>query len=291
MAKPAWLRVEVGVEQAFVGEVRRILREEGLSTVCEGARCPNLPRCWGSHTATFMILGDICTRSCRFCAVSHGRPLPPDPTEPIRLAQAVKKLGLRYVVLTSVDRDDLPDGGAGHFAACVRAVKEKVPEAKVEALIPDFSGDREALRNVVEAGPDVVGHNLETVRRLTPLVRDRRAGYDLSLRVLRTLKELNPRIFTKSSLLLGLGEEEAEVEEALWDLRRAGVDIVVLGQYLRPSARQLPVARYISPREFSAWERRAKDMGFRAVLSGPLVRTSFRAAEVYWELVCASSST
>lgn len=288
MAKPEWLRVRVEPGDAGTSEVRRVLREKGLATVCESARCPNLPTCWGARTATFMILGEICTRACRFCAVAHGRPRPPDPEEPARLAQAVRELTLRYVVLTSVDRDDLPDGGAAHFAACIRAVKEAVPEAKVEALIPDFAGDREALQRVVEAGPDVVGHNLETVRRLTPLVRDRRAGYDLSLSVLHALKELNPRLFTKSSLLLGLGEKEEEVEEALWDLREAGVDILVLGQYLRPSARELPVARYVPPAEFSRWAERAKKMGFRAVVAEPLARTSLRAAEVYEELLCAS---
>ncbi|MGB9757585.1 MAG: lipoyl synthase [Candidatus Bipolaricaulaceae bacterium] len=286
MAKPAWLRVEIGPNQARFAQVRKVLEEQGLSTVCESARCPNLPTCWGKGTATFMILGEICTRACRFCAVTHGNPLPPDPKEPGKLAQAVRELSLRYVVLTSVDRDDLPDGGASHFAACVRAIKGAVPEARVEALIPDFSGDLAALRAVVEAGPDVVGHNLETVRRLTTLVRDRRAGYDLSLRVLRTIKELSPGILTKSSLLLGLGEEEGEVEEAFWDLRRAGVDILVLGQYLRPTPRQMPVARYAPPAEFAAWERRAREMGFRAVVAGPLVRTSFRAAEVFEELAC-----
>lgn len=289
MAKPEWLRVTVGPGNAGVAAVRQLLREKGLSTVCEGARCPNLPTCWGNRTATFMILGEICTRACRFCAVPHGRPLLPDPTEPKRLAEAVRALGLRYVVLTSVDRDDLPDGGAAHFAACIRAAKEAVPEVRVEALIPDFSGDEGALQKVVEARPDVVGHNLETVRRLTPFVRDRRAGYHLSLRVLATLKQLDPHILTKSSLLLGLGETEEEIEEALWDLRRVGVDILVLGQYLRPTPRELPVARYVPPGEFSAWEKRAKAMGFRAVVAGPLVRTSFRAAEVFAELVCASS--
>ena len=288
MAKPEWLRVRVEPGDTGVAEVHRVLREKGLATVCEGAHCPNLPTCWGAGTATFMILGEICTRACRFCAVTHGRPYPPDPGEPTRLAQAVRELGLRYVVLTSVDRDDLPDGGASHFASCVRAIKGAVPEAKVEALIPDFLGEREALQRVVEAGPDVLGHNLETVRRLTPFVRDRRAGYELSLSVLRTLKELNPRLFTKSSLLLGLGEEEEEVEEAFWDLREAGVDILVLGQYLRPTARELPVARYVSPAEFSLWAERAKKMGFRAVAAGPLVRTSFRAAEVFAELTCVS---
>jgi lipoic acid synthetase len=287
VAKPNWLRVEVAPGDQE--EVRRVLRGQGLATVCESARCPNLPTCWGKGTATFMILGEICTRFCRFCAVSHGKPNPPDPTEPERLARAVKALGLRYVVLTSVDRDDLPDGGASHFASCIRAIKEAAPEARIEALIPDFSGNLEELRTVVEAEPNVVGHNLETVRRLTPLVRDRRAGYELSLFVLRALKELSPKIFTKSSLLLGLGETEEEVEEALWDLREAGVDIVVLGQYLRPTPRELSVARYVPPEEFEAWRMRALKLGFRAVLSGPLVRTSFRASEVYEELLCGSS--
>jgi len=272
-----------------LGRIRTVLRENRLSTVCEEARCPNLPTCWGQGTATFMILGEICTRACRFCAVKHGKPAPPDPEEPERLASAAKALGLRYVVLTSVDRDDLPDGGASHFASCIRALKKAAPNLRVEALIPDFSGQREALEKVVEAGPDVVGHNLETVRRLTPRVRDRRAGYELSLFVLRTLKELSPKIFTKSSLLLGLGETEEEVEEALRDLREAGVDIVVLGQYLRPTSRELPVARYVPPEEFEAWRKRALSLGFRAVLSGPLVRTSFRASEVYEELLCGSS--
>jgi lipoic acid synthetase len=288
LVKPDWLKVEVEPSPAL-GRIRTVLRENRLSTVCEEARCPNLPTCWGQGTATFMILGEICTRACRFCAVKHGKPSPPDPEEPERLASAAKALGLRYVVLTSVDRDDLPDGGASHFASCIRALKKAAPNLRVEALIPDFSGQREALEKVVEAGPDVVGHNLETVRRLTPWVRDRRAGYELSLFVLRTLKELSPKIFTKSSLLLGLGETEEEVEEALRDLREAGVDIVVLGQYLRPTSRELPVARYVPPEEFEAWRKRALSLGFRAVLSGPLVRTSFRASEVYEELLCGSS--
>ncbi len=287
MVKPDWLRVEVEPSPAL-GRIRTVLEDNRLSTVCQEARCPNLPTCWGKGTATFMILGEICTRACRFCAVKHGKPLPPDSEEPERLASAAKTLDLRYVVLTSVDRDDLPDGGASHFAACIRALKEAVPGIRVEALIPDFLGDRKALAKVVEAGPDVVGHNLETVRRLTPTVRDRRAAYELSLSVLRTLKELSPKLFTKSSLLLGLGETEEEVEGALWDLREAGVDIVVLGQYLRPTSRELPVARYVPPEEFETWQKRALSLGFRAVLSGPLVRTSFRAAEVYEELLCGS---
>ncbi|MFH1609242.1 MAG: lipoyl synthase [Candidatus Bipolaricaulota bacterium] len=259
----------------------QVLATFGIHTVCRSARCPNLPTCWGQGTATFMILGDVCTRACRFCAVAHGRPEAPDPEEPARLARAVAELGLRYVILTSVDRDDLPDGGVGHYAAAIRAVRDAVPEAVVEALIPDFRGDREALRAVVAARPHVVGHNLETMRRLTPVVRDRRAGYDLSLSVLRTLKELAPGVRTKSSLLLGLGERDDEIEATLADLRAAGVDMVVLGQYLRPTPRQLPVARYVSPDEFRRWGVRARALGFRAVVAEPLARTSFRAAEAY----------
>ncbi len=291
--KPGWLRVEVPAQGP--GRVRRmqeILREHRLHTVCQSAHCPNLPTCWGEGTATFMLLGEVCTRACRFCAVATGWPGGKlDPEEPARVAKAAKALGLSYVVLTSVDRDDLPDGGAGQFAAAIRALRRELPEAAVEALIPDFSGDRGALEVVVEAGPQVVGHNLETVRRLTPKVRDPRAGYDLSLSVLRTLKELAPGLVTKSSLLLGLGEREEEIEEALADLRAAGVDILVLGQYLRPTPRQLPVERYVPPREFRRWEARARALGFRGVMAGPLVRTSFRAAQVFSALRCECSST
>lgn len=252
-----------------------------LHTVCQSARCPNLPTCWGQGTATFMIMGEVCTRGCRFCAVARGQPAEPDPTEPVRLAQAVAELGLRYVILTSVDRDDLPAGGAATYAEAIRRVREAVPGAVVEALIPDFAGEERALARVVAARPHVVGHNLETVRRLTPHVRDPRASYGLSLSVLRMVKELDPGVRTKSSLLLGLGERDDEVEAALADLRAAGVDVVVLGQYLRPTPRQLPVARYLSPDEFRRWEVRAREMGFPAVVSEPLARTSFRAAEAY----------
>jgi len=267
--------------------MREILSRYGLHTVCQSARCPNLPRCWGAGTATFMILGDVCTRRCRFCATRTGWPGGwVDGEEPERLGRAVAELGLSYVVLTSVDRDDLPDGGATHWARCIRAVKEARPGVLVEALIPDFSGGQSSLAEVLRAEPDVVGHNLETVRRLTPSVRDPRASYELSLEVLRRVKELSPRTITKSSLLLGLGETEDEVRGALRDMREAGVDIVVLGQYLRPGPEQLPVARYLPPEEYARWEAEARRMGFRAVVAGPLVRTSFRAAEVYRELVC-----
>ncbi len=280
--KPGWLRVEVST--AAVGGARRVnevLDKHRIHTVCRSARCPNLPTCWGAGTATFMILGNVCTRACRFCSVSHGRPMAPDPEEPRRLAQAVAELGLRYVVLTSVDRDDLPDGGASHYAATIRRVRETGPEVIVEALIPDFAGDRAALETVLGAGPHVVGHNLETVRRLAPVVRDPRASYATSLAVLQDLKALAPETVTKSSLLLGLGEAEEEVGEALADLRVAGVDVVVLGQYLRPTPRQLPVARYVSPDEFRLWANRARGLGFGAVIAAPLARTSFLAAEAY----------
>jgi len=280
--KPDWLKVTVSaVAEPVARRMDHVLSTFGVRTVCRSARCPNLPTCWGQGTATFMILGDVCTRGCRFCAVAHGQPEAPDPKEPARLARAVRELSLKYVILTSVDRDDLPDGGAGQYAATLRAVREALPAAIVEALIPDFGGGRAALETVVAARPHVVGHNVETVRRLTSLVRDRRAGYDLSLSVLRTLKELAPGARTKSSLLLGLGERGDEVEAALTDLRAAGVDVVVLGQYLRPTPRQLPVARYVSPEEFRRWGVRARAMGFPAVVAEPLARTSFRAAEVY----------
>lgn len=284
--KPAWLRVEVAPQAPTrVQEMEGILARHRLHTVCQSARCPNLPTCWGEGTATFMLLGDVCTRACRFCAVNTGWPAGKlDPDEPSRVAAVAKALGLSYVVLTSVDRDDLPDGGAGQFAAAIRALRREVPEAAVEALIPDFAGDEAAIAEVVAAGPQVVGHNLETVRRLTPRVRDPRAGYDLSLSVLRRLKDLSPGLITKSSLLLGLGETEEEIDQALTDLAAAGVDVVVLGQYLRPTPRQLPVARYVSPQEFGRWEARARALGFKAVVAGPLVRTSFRAAQVYRQL-------
>lgn len=284
--KPEWLRVGIRAD-GRLDRMVEVLGRHRLHTVCQSARCPNLPRCWGAGTATFMILGDVCTRRCRFCSTRTGWPGGRvDPGEPRRIAAAVRELGLSYVVLTSVDRDDLPNGGAGQWARTIRAVREAAPGAVVEALVPDFSGDREALGEVLAAGPRVLGHNLETVRRLTPLVRDPRASYELSLEVLAAAKRLRPGVLTKSSLLLGLGEGEEEVREALRDLLSAGVDILVLGQYLRPGPEQLPVARYLPPAEFARWEEEARRMGFRAVVAGPLVRTSFRAAEVYRGLLC-----
>lgn len=257
------------------------LRRAKLHTVCEAARCPNRGECFSRPTATFLILGDRCTRACRFCAVEPGRPGPVDPGEPEAVAAAAQELGLRYVVLTSVTRDDLPDGGAGHFAATIRAVRRRLPAARVEVLTPDFGGDAAAIRVVVEAGPEVFNHNLETVPSLYPRVRPG-ADYSRSLGLLRRVKELAPDLVTKSGLMLGLGESEREVEAVMQDLSAAGVEILTLGQYLAPSRRHLPVARYLEPEEFAAWGERGRALGFRQVFAGPLVRSSYQAEEV-WE--------
>ncbi len=261
--------------------VSEIVRGLGLHTVCEESLCPNIGECWGSGTATFMILGDTCTRGCRFCYVKRGVPAPPDPGEPFRVAEAVERLGLRYVTITSVTRDDLPDGGASHFAATVRAVKRRVPGVLVEVLTPDFRGDERLVRLVVESGVDVYAHNIETVERLTPKVRDPRAGYRQSLNVLWAAKQADPCVLTKSSILLGLGEEWDEVIQAMRDLREVDVDILVLSQYLRPSPRQLPVAKHYTLGEFRRLEEEAYRLGFRSVVAHPLARTSYRAWEAY----------
>jgi lipoic acid synthetase len=275
--RPAWLNV-----QAIAGpnydRIRRIMRERGLHTACEEARCPNVFECWEQdRTATFMILGDTCTRNCRFCAVTSGRRGAVDRLEPQRVADAVRAMALDHVVLTSVDRDDLPDGGAEMFAATVRAIRDIAPQCHVEVLIPDFLGNRDALTTVVTAGPDILDHNLETVRRITPRVRSR-ATYDRSLEVLRMAKVLNPRQLTKSSLMVGLGETRDELLAALDDLRRVDVDIVTIGQYLRPTGKQMPVARYYRPEEFQDLQDEAMRRGFRHCEAGPLVRTSYHAA-------------
>jgi lipoate synthase len=263
-------------------DVRQVLQRYRLNTVCEDAHCPNVFECWGLGTATIMILGDTCTRACRFCAVKTGKPGGIDWFEPIRVALAVRDLGLRYVVITSVDRDDLPDGGASIYAMTIRQIKKINPGTRVEVLIPDFNLNMDALRAVVSAGLDVVSHNLETVERLTPLVRDRRAGYDKSLGVLRAIKGINGNQVTKSGIMLGLGETRDEVLKAMRDLRGAGVDLLTIGQYLRPSGspRHLPVARYVQPSEFQELRAIGLSMGFRAVAAGPMVRSSYRALEL-----------
>jgi len=277
--KPPWLKVRLPGAGSYY-DVRRRLGALRVHTVCEEARCPNAAECWGGGTATFMILGDVCTRGCRFCAVKTGRPGgPPDPEEPAHVAAAAAELGLRYVVLTSVDRDDLPDGGADHFARTVRAILDRQPDIIVEVLTPDFGGAEAALATVVDSGTKVLGHNVETVRDLTPGVRDRRCSYERSLEVLRAYRRLRPALLTKSSLLLGLGETRAQVEETLSDLREAGVDWVTLGQYLRPTRRHAEVARYVEPAEFDELAGLARELGFPLVTSGPLVRSSYRAGE------------
>ncbi|MEZ5987768.1 MAG: lipoyl synthase [Planctomycetota bacterium] len=279
--KPEWLRMELPRGESFLA-IRALLRERGLHTVCEEARCPNLGECWGGGTATMMVLGEVCTRACRFCHVKTGNPRGlVDADEPRKVGEACALMGLRYVVLTSVDRDDLEDGGAAHFAACVREAKVAVPGILVETLVPDFRGDREAVRTIVGSGIDVFAQNLETVERLTHPVRDWRAGYRQTLDVLRAAKELRPDLVTKSSLMLGLGETERELDKAFADLREAGVEVLTLGQYLRPTLAHLPVLDYVSPARFAALGRRAEAMGFAYVASGPLVRSSYKAAE-HW---------
>lgn len=292
--KPAWLRTEVPGGDVFE-QVNRRLVGSGLCTVCTSARCPNLAECWNRGTATVMLLGDTCTRACRFCSVRTGNPRGAvDEDEPRRVAEAVRGLGLRYVVLTSVDRDDLVDLGAGHFARTVDEVRNQKSETRnqkdeqpdyvrVEVLTPDFGGRGELIQQVVEAAPDVFGHNVETVERLSPGVRDRRASYRRSLGVLETAKRLAPERLTKSGLMVGLGETDAEVSQALRDLRSAQCDIVTIGQYLQPSGRCLPVERYVEPARFEEWETEARELGFRAAFCGPLVRSSYLAERVFVE--------
>jgi len=259
--------------------VKRILRRSGVSTVCEESRCPNISDCFRRGTATFMILGDRCTRGCSFCNVVRGAPLPPDPHEPYRILSAVRSLGLGYVVITSVTRDDLPDGGAHHFAECVRVLRENLPGVRVELLVPDFGGSREALECVLRAEPDVLNHNVETVPRLYPVVR-KGSDYRRSLELLRMSKEMAPHIPTKSALIVGFGESLREIVEVLKDLREVSCDLLTVGQYYAPSLRHHPVVRYYSDEEFREIEEIARSLGFRAVVCGPNVRSSYRAESV-----------
>jgi len=278
--KPAWLRVRVGGGERYQS-VRETVRTHRLATVCEESHCPNIGECWNNGTATIMLMGAVCTRACRFCAVDTGNPHGwLDAGEPANAAESVRLMGLRYVVLTSVDRDDLPDGGAAHYAACVRAIKAVNPETAVEALTPDFSGIETDVATVVASGLDVFAQNLETVEQLTHTVRDPRAGYQQTLDVLAFAKRHRPNVLTKSSLMLGLGETDDEVRAALADLRAHGVDIVTLGQYLRPTPNHLPVARWVTPEAFDEFRRFGLALGFLEVASGPLVRSSYRADRV-----------
>jgi lipoic acid synthetase len=272
---PEWIRVRAPAGPE-VAHTRAIVHDLGLHTVCEEAHCPNVGECWAHRTATFMLLGDTCTRNCRFCAVRHGRPLTADPEEPRRVAEAVGRLGLRHVVVTSVNRDDLSDGGAAHFAATARQVRARVPGCAVEVLIPDLQGDPDALAAIVQAPIDVLNHNTETVPRLYKRVRPG-AVYERSLAVLATAKRLRPALRTKSGLMLGLGERGDEVRAVFRDLRAAGCDVLTLGQYLRPSPDHLPVVRYLPPEEFAELGTEARAAGFAYVEAGPLVRSSYHA--------------
>ncbi len=263
-------------------EVRELLHGQKLNTICEEARCPNIAECWGRGTATFQILGDTCTRACRYCYVHSGKPgSPPDPLEPLRLAQAAAQMGLKHVVVTSVDRDDVPDRGAGHYAATIRALKKKLPEASVEVLTPDFLDvEEEALATVLAARPEVFNHNIETVRRLHRRMRGAKASYDKALWLLQRAKELaDYPVLTKSGIIVGLGETNDEVVETLSDLRTHGVDVVTIGQYLQPSARHAAIDRWVHPDEFRWFREQGEAMGFGSVFSGPLVRSSYRADE------------
>ena len=277
--KPAWLKVKAPGGTGYA-DVKRLMRDLKLNTVCEEAHCPNIGECWEHRAATFMILGDVCTRNCAYCAVAHGTPAPYDAGEPVRLAEAVARMALRHVVITSVDRDDLPNGGAEAFAGCVREIRRRLPDASVELLIPDFKGSDAALGIVVNARPDILNHNLETVERLYRIARPG-GRYDRALRLLRRAKEMAPDRLTKSGIICGLGEEWDELLVAMRDLREQGVDILTLGQYLRPSYGHLPVARFYAPDEFTELRRLGRAMGYRHVEAGPLVRSSYHA----WEQV------
>ncbi|HEC79393.1 MAG TPA: lipoyl synthase [candidate division WOR-3 bacterium] len=281
LKKPSWLKIKLPAGDEFA-EVFKLLKKYNLSTVCQEARCPNINECWAKKSATIMILGKICTRACRFCAVASGDPGGVvDSEEPEHVAEVVKKLGLKYVVVTSVDRDDLEDFGSNHYARTIKCIKEKNPQIKVEALIPDFSGREEYLKNVTESAPFVIGHNIETVRRLTPYIRDRRCSYEGSLTVLRTIKKLNDSILTKSGFMLGLGEKRSEVIETLKELKESGVDIITIGQYLQPTKKHHYVQKYYTPEEFDEFKKIGEELGVKYVISGPLVRSSYHAAEIF----------
>ncbi|BAU57552.1 lipoyl synthase [Halorhodospira halochloris] len=278
--KPSWLRARAPGGAGF-RQVREIVSGHGLHTVCEESYCPNMGECWSHGTATFMVLGSVCTRACQFCSVDTGNPRGRvEEDEPQRIAESVQLMGLQYAVITSVNRDDLSDGGAAHYAACVDRVKQLNPETAIEVLTPDFNGEEQDIAVVARSGLEVFAHNLETVRRLTPEVRDRRADYLQSLEVLAAAKRANGNILTKSSLMVGLGEEEEEIVSALEDMRRYDVDIATLGQYLQPTRNHLPVQRYYSPQELNSLRETGLQLGFREVVAGPLVRSSYRAERV-----------
>lgn len=280
--KPDWLKVKFPSQEGYFS-VSALLREHGLNTICRSAQCPNRAECWTDRTATFLILGDVCTRNCAFCAVAKGAPASPEADEPDRVAEASAALGLRYVVVTSVTRDDLPDGGASHFARVIRSLRARIPGVKVETLVPDFAGEATALRTVLDAAPDVLAHNVETVEAFYPRIDRPAAGYRRSLDVLRRAAAHGPAL-VKSGLMIGLGETAADLSRTLADLRSAGCALLTIGQYLQPSKRHAPVARYWTPAEFESLRREALGLGFAGVESGPLVRSSFHASRLHASL-------
>jgi len=281
--KPEWLRVKYPTGENYE-RIKNKLRTNNLHTVCEEAHCPNMGECWGGGTATFMLMGDTCTRGCRFCMVKSGNPHGLlDVFEPVNVARTIADLGLKYVVITSVDRDDLPDGGASHFASTIKAIKQHDPNVITEVLIPDFQGNLGDVKKIVDAGPEVIAHNIETTEPLTPKVRDPRATYKQSLRVLTGIKELSPALYSKTSIMLGLGETEGDLVKTMKDLRNVNVDILTLGQYLRPSKGHIPVTEYVSPQTFDYYKGLAEESGFLYVASGPFVRSSYRAGEFFVE--------
>jgi lipoyl synthase len=279
--KPSWLKVKMPAGARY-NRIKARARTLKLHTVCEEARCPNIGECWASGTATFMVMGGICTRGCRFCAVTTRRKgMDLDPDEPRNVADAIAEMGLDYVVVTSVDRDDLPDQGSGHFAACIEQIRVHAPSTMVEVLVPDFSGHEHMLRKVVVARPDVLAHNVECIERLTPTVRDPRAGYRQSLDMLAAIKRMAPDMYTKSSLMVGIGETEPEMVQAMKDLRAVGCDFLTVGQYLQPTKKHLKVDSFVEPAQFERYERIGLDLGFTYVASGPLVRSSYKAGEFF----------
>ncbi len=291
VSKPPWLKVKMPGSPRYL-RIKERARELKLSTVCEEARCPNIGECWGGGTATFMVMGDTCTRGCRFCAVKTlKRPAALDPEEPRNVAIAIAEMQLDYVVLTSVDRDELPDQGASHFAACVKEIRQAAPQTMVEVLIPAFRGEVPLVALVVDAAPEVIAHNVETIERLTPKVRDPRAGYRQSLGVLAAIKQLDPSRFTKSSLMVGLGETEDEIVVAMRDLRAVDCDFLTIGQYLQPTHKHLPVLEFVHPDVFARYEKIGLELGFKYVASGPLVRSSYKAGEFFIERFVRAQQT
>lgn len=283
--KPEWIKVKALSDNAF-SNIYEILKKYDLNTVCSEAKCPNINECWSKKTATFLLLGNVCSRSCLFCSVQTGNQYKiVDHEEPYNIAQAVKELNLSYVVLTSVTRDDLEDGGAKHFAKTISEIKKYNSSAVIEALIPDFQGDIKSLETVINSGVDVIGHNIETVKRITKKIRGRKSDYMISLDLLKIAKSINPKIITKSSLQLGFGEKEEEVKQAINDLKDHNVNILTLGQYLRPTKNQIPVMDYIKPEKFEEYEKYAKNIGFSAVFAGSFVRSSYKASDIFADIV------